>query len=68
MHTYCVPTTYRTLLQAWETQLSILLNEAYILFVGVLENREKMVQEPDNLMDISMMNKINDYFTTRRLF
>lgn len=55
-------------MQAWETQLSILLNEAYILFVGVLENREKMVQEPDNLMDISTMNKINDYFTTRRLF
>ena len=57
-----VPPTYRALLQAWETQLSILLNEAYILFVGVPENREKIVQEPDNLMDISTMNKINDYF------
>lgn len=32
------------------------------MFVYVLENREKMVQESDNLMDISTMNKISEYF------
>lgn len=45
-------------------------NEAYFLVLCVLEKREQIVQEEDNLMAISTMKKIREYFkkkmTTRK--